>query len=193
MEKSCLNCLHNVEPEPVTSACIGCDNGEEPRNWVASDQPHLGDYAFDAAPPPSALQLPLAPCPTLAETLRAWPGAGAPRPPLVPRAAQEPGTRAPEPVAVALPPSPAAPAPQKALTLAELYPHYHKDVSHLESIDIYRVLDLWGVTDQCLGHAIKKLMAAGQRGAKDVDKDVKEAGDSLQRWKAMQAENKRRK
>ena len=34
--------------------------------------------------------------------------------------------------------------------------HYFKDVSNLKHIDISRVLILFGVTDPCLQHAIKK-------------------------------------
>ena len=67
--------------------------------------------------------------------------------------------------------------------------HYHKPVAHLGSIDVYRVLDLFGVTDQALGHAIKKLLVAGNRGVKDMDKDVQEAIDTLQRWQEMRAED----
>ena len=60
--------------------------------------------------------------------------------------------------------------------------HYFRSVAHLSEIDIYRLLDLFGVTDQALGHAIKKLVAPGGRGAgKDFRKDVQEAIDTLQR------------
>lgn len=71
---------------------------------------------------------------------------------------------------------------------AKLYPHYFKDVSNLSAIDIYRVLDLWQVTDPCFQHAIKKLLVAGNRGYKDQKKDVKEAIDTLLRWQEMQEE-----
>ena len=68
--------------------------------------------------------------------------------------------------------------------------HYHKDVRHLEFVDVYRVCELFGVTDQAIGHAIKKLLVAGGRGAgKDITQDINEAMDSLTRWKDMQAEN----
>lgn len=43
--------------------------------------------------------------------------------------------------------------------------HYHKDISHLKAIDVYRILDLYGVTQPALQHAIKKLLCAGKRGA----------------------------
>lgn len=67
--------------------------------------------------------------------------------------------------------------------------HYKKDVRHLEMIDVYRVLDLFEVTNPALQHAIKKLLAAGGRGAKDWDKDVQEAIDSLVRAQQMRAED----
>ena len=47
------------------------------------------------------------------------------------------------------------------------YKHYQKSVEHLKWIDVYRVLDLFGVVNPCVQHAIKKLLCAGQRGAKD--------------------------
>lgn len=68
--------------------------------------------------------------------------------------------------------------------------HYHKDVEHLKTIDVYRTLELFGVTDQALGHAIKKLLCAGQRGAgKTFEQDVREAVDTLNRRLQMLAED----
>lgn len=68
--------------------------------------------------------------------------------------------------------------------------HYHKNVKGLEFVDVYRVLHLFDVTDQAIGHAIKKLLVAGGRGAgKDIGRDIQEAIDSLERWKEMQVEN----
>jgi len=67
--------------------------------------------------------------------------------------------------------------------------HYHKNVKHLDSIDVYRVLSLFDVTDPCIQHAVKKLLVAGGRGAKDFDKDIQEAIDTLHRLQAMRAEN----
>ncbi len=68
--------------------------------------------------------------------------------------------------------------------------HYFKDVSHLRTVDIYRVLTLFGVTDPCVGHAVKKLLVAGGRGAgKNIEQDVREAVDSCNRYLQMQAEN----
>ena len=69
------------------------------------------------------------------------------------------------------------------------YPHYFKDVSKLSVVDVYRVLALFGVTDPCLQHAIKKLLVAGGRGPKDVKKDIGEAIATLQRWREMREED----
>lgn len=69
--------------------------------------------------------------------------------------------------------------------------HYFKDVRHLDVIDVYRVLDLFQVTDPCLQHAIKKLLVAGGRGHKDHAKDIQEAIDTLTRLQRMQEENAR--
>ena len=69
------------------------------------------------------------------------------------------------------------------------YSHYKKDVSHLWTIDVYRVLDLWGVTNPAIQHAIKKLLNAGQRGAKTYEQDIREAYDSIARALQMIAED----
>lgn len=67
--------------------------------------------------------------------------------------------------------------------------HYFKDVSKLNSIDIYRVLELFEVSNPCLQHAIKKLLVCGGRGAgKDINQDIQEAIDSLERWQEMRDE-----
>lgn len=74
--------------------------------------------------------------------------------------------------------------------VAAKHPHYHKDVRGLDTIDVYRVLLMFSVTDPCIQHAVKKLLVAGGRGAgKDVSKDIQEAIDSLKRWQEMRAED----
>lgn len=68
--------------------------------------------------------------------------------------------------------------------------HYFKDVQHLETLDVYRVLKLFNVTDPCIQHAVKKLLVAGGRGAgKDITQDIEEAIDSLDRWLEMANED----
>lgn len=69
------------------------------------------------------------------------------------------------------------------------YNYYFKNTLHLDAVDVYRVLELFEVTDPCLQHAIKKLLCAGERGAKDIEQDVQEAINSLERWKDMRRED----
>ena len=84
------------------------------------------------------------------------------------------------------------PALIEAIPATRKHEHYFKDVSHLVEVDVYRVLDLFGVIDPCLQHAAKKLLVAGGRGAKDMPKDIQEAIDTLERWKVMRQENQRK-
>ena len=72
------------------------------------------------------------------------------------------------------------------------YKHYQKSVEHLKWIDVYRVLDLFGVSNPCLQHAIKKLLCAGTRGVKDERKDIEEAVSSLVRCLEMQTEDEKK-
>ena len=67
--------------------------------------------------------------------------------------------------------------------------HYFKNVKNYEYIDVYRVLKLFEVNDPCIQHAVKKLLAAGARGVKPMEKDIQEAIDSLIRWKTMYSED----
>ena len=68
--------------------------------------------------------------------------------------------------------------------------HYFKDVTHLKDVDVYRVLELYEVTNPNLQHAIKKLLVAGGRGAgKNIEQDVNEAIDTLSRYLQMRAED----
>ncbi|KGX18827.1 hypothetical protein [Burkholderia pseudomallei] len=68
--------------------------------------------------------------------------------------------------------------------------HYHKACPY-PSIDVYRVLELFKVTDPCIQHAVKKLLVAGGRGQKDIAKDIQESIDTLSRWQEMRAEEGR--
>lgn len=66
--------------------------------------------------------------------------------------------------------------------------HYFKKTPY-EHIDVYRVLELFDVTNPSIAHAVKKLLVAGNRGHKDLEKDVQEAIDSLVRWQEMRKED----
>ena len=48
-------------------------------------------------------------------------------------------------------------------------------------IDIYDILAAYNVTDQAVGHAIKKLLMPGQRGHKTALQDLMEAKASIER------------
>lgn len=87
--------------------------------------------------------------------------------------------------------SAAAQEPAGATITARKHSHYFKDVSTLQTVDVYRVLELFDVYDPCLQHAVKKLLVAGGRGVKDQAKDVAEAIDTLERWQEMRAEDER--
>ena len=69
------------------------------------------------------------------------------------------------------------------------FKHYQKPVAHLKWIDVYRVLVLFDVTDPCLQHSVKKLLCAGQRGAKGQRQDIEEAIASLLRYLEMRTED----
>ena len=70
------------------------------------------------------------------------------------------------------------------------YNKYFKNVGHLELIDVYRTLELFGVTDHALGHAAKKILLCGVRtGGKKAEQEITEARDTLNRWLEMRAED----
>lgn len=48
-------------------------------------------------------------------------------------------------------------------------------------VDVYSVLELFEVDNHAVGHAIKKLLMAGKRGAKDYSQDLEEAIESIER------------
>ena len=76
------------------------------------------------------------------------------------------------------------------MDMSNSHNHYYKYVSHLEQVDVYRVLELFNVTNPCIQHAVKKLLVAGGRGAgKSFLEDVQEAIDSLKRMQEMHEED----
>lgn len=66
---------------------------------------------------------------------------------------------------------------------------YIVDISKYDKLDIYRILKLYEVSDPCVQHAIKKLLCAGKRGAKNQIQDINEAILSLKRFLEMQGED----
>lgn len=75
--------------------------------------------------------------------------------------------------------------------MSKEYSHYYKKVPNgVQYIDVYRLLEMFEVSNPAIQHAVKKLLVAGGRGHKDLEKDVKEAIVSLTRWIEMRDEEK---
>ncbi len=59
--------------------------------------------------------------------------------------------------------------------------HYHKDVSQYDTMDIYAICKVWNVESSgCTFAAVKKLLNAGERGAKDRITDLEQAIESIE-------------
>ena len=66
----------------------------------------------------------------------------------------------------------------------KLQSKYHKKLFGKDvTIDVYDVLNAYGVDNPAIAHAIKKLLMAGQRGYKDFQQDLQESIDSIERAK----------
>lgn len=52
-------------------------------------------------------------------------------------------------------------------------------------VDVYRVLDAFGVSDPATQHAIKKMLCMGLRGHKDYLTDLNDSIDSLQKSREL--------
>jgi hypothetical protein len=66
---------------------------------------------------------------------------------------------------------------------------YAKDVSHIKTLDPYRLQELYKM-HPCAEHVVKKLLVAGEReGGKDLDTDISDCIRTLSRWQAMRAED----
>jgi len=52
---------------------------------------------------------------------------------------------------------------------------------HKIIVDVYSVLQAFNITNAATAHAIKKLLAAGSRGYKDIIQDLNEAKASIER------------
>lgn len=58
---------------------------------------------------------------------------------------------------------------------------YQREIKQGIYVDVYDVLKAFKVTNSATQHAIKKLLAGGQRGHKDLLQDLNEARDSISR------------
>ena len=74
----------------------------------------------------------------------------------------------------------------------EKHAHYKKDISHLNTLDIYRVTELFN-PHSCGAHIAKKALCSGQRGHKDLLTDIQDIIDTAERWKEMLIEDEKAK
>lgn len=58
---------------------------------------------------------------------------------------------------------------------------YHREIKSGVFVDTYDVLMAFEVTNPAMQHALKKMLAPGQRGVKDTIQDMKEAIQSIER------------
>lgn len=65
---------------------------------------------------------------------------------------------------------------------------YHKQI-RTETIDVYDVLNAYGVTCPAIAHGVKKLLMPGLRGGKGTLQDLREARQSIDR--AIELEEER--
>lgn len=65
---------------------------------------------------------------------------------------------------------------------------YMREVKPGVWVDVYDVLRAWEVTDPCLQHLLKKALAGGQRGHKDLAEDLKDILASAKRAVEMHEE-----
>ena len=78
-------------------------------------------------------------------------------------------------------------AAQGILAMGNPASKYNKPITGLDgtktTVDVYRVLVAFGITDPELQHSIKKLLNLGTRGKGDYTQDLDEAILSLQKMK----------
>lgn len=66
---------------------------------------------------------------------------------------------------------------------------YARDVSHIKTLDPYRLQELYKM-HPCAEHVVKKLLVAGEReGGKDLDHDISDCIRTLKRWQEMRKED----
>jgi hypothetical protein len=59
--------------------------------------------------------------------------------------------------------------------------HYFIDVSAYDRVDVYRLIELIGITCPVAQHVFKKAFATGNRGHKDLRRDWQDIADSAAR------------
>lgn len=73
--------------------------------------------------------------------------------------------------------------------MTDKHNHYFRDCPY-NKIDVYRIIEIFEITDPVAQHILKKCIATGKRGHKDVERDWQDILDSAQRKIQMLAEDK---
>jgi len=68
--------------------------------------------------------------------------------------------------------------------------HYFIDVSGYDRVDVYRLIELIGITCPVAQHVFKKAFATGKRGHKDLRRDWQDIADSAARRLEMIEEDR---
>jgi hypothetical protein len=76
----------------------------------------------------------------------------------------------------------------ESLTEQPAHNKYMREVKPGVWIDVYDVLRAWNVVDPCLQHLLKKALASGQRGHKDLKEDLDDILASAKRAVEMHEE-----
>ena len=63
---------------------------------------------------------------------------------------------------------------------------YQREIKPDVFVDVYDVLQAWGVTNPALQHLIKKALQPGGRGHKDLETDLQDIIDSAIRAKDLE-------
>lgn len=71
----------------------------------------------------------------------------------------------------------------------QAHAHYFRDIAGYTQLDVYRILELFGVTCPAAQHIVKKALVAGQRGSKDASRDMRDIRDTAARWLEMRDED----
>jgi hypothetical protein len=64
--------------------------------------------------------------------------------------------------------------------MADKHDHYFKDCPY-NKIDVYRILEIYNVTDPVQQHIVKKALCLGERGHKNLTTDLNNIIDSCRR------------
>lgn len=72
--------------------------------------------------------------------------------------------------------------------MTEKHNHYFHYCPY-DKIDIYRLIDVLKITHPCAQHIFKKSAVAGNRGHKDLRRDIEDMRDTAIRWLEMMDED----